>query len=215
MVRQQRQSNPGQNQKFAGGDDLLHFDTPRQCVKLFAAGEQKNRRDRDRHADPRRQRQSDGAEQIGEHIEDRHDQPDIGLVLFLMLVRHGRGNRRQSQAPEHHKAAGKWHETVGIEQIKHAAGEREQRKGADAAGPPLVGVREIFLECQPEKEAQAEKQRNACRRWCRDHDCGIMGPAPDPLKPEGRRSGFRPSHWLTSKAQDGAAAAHWRSPIPS
>ncbi len=45
---------------------------------------------------------------------------------------------------------------LGIEQIKRAAGQRQQRKSANSAGAPLVGVGEEFLEGEPEKEAQAE-----------------------------------------------------------
>ena len=44
----------------------------------------------------------------------------------------------------------------GIEQIKRAAGQREQGKGTDAARPPLVGVREKLLESEPKKKAQAQ-----------------------------------------------------------
>jgi len=46
---------------------------------------------------------------------------------------------------------------------KRAAGEREQGKRADAARPPLVGVREELLEGEPEEEAQAQQQRDARR----------------------------------------------------
>jgi hypothetical protein len=49
----------------------------------------------------------------------------------------------------------------GIEQIKHAACEREHRKGADAAGPSPRRLREKILESKPEEETQAEQQRDA------------------------------------------------------
>ncbi len=61
----------------------------------------------------------------------------------------------------------------GFEQIKRAASKCEQRKSTDTARPPLVGVREEFLEGEAEKKTQAKKQRNA-RRWrCCDHGGGI------------------------------------------
>ena len=51
----------------------------------------------------------------------------------------------------------------GIEQIKQAAGEREQGKSADAAGPAFIGVGKEALEGEAEKETQAKKQRNTDR----------------------------------------------------
>jgi len=52
LVRQQRQHDPGQDQKLAGGDDLLHVDAPRRVVQPGAAGQQQNPRYRRRHRDP-------------------------------------------------------------------------------------------------------------------------------------------------------------------
>ena len=46
---------------------------------------------------------------------------------------------------------------VRIEQVKHAAGEREHRKGADAARTLGVGASEKIFERQAEKQTQAEK----------------------------------------------------------
>jgi hypothetical protein len=70
---------------------------------------------------------------------------------------------------EDHEATGERNEMNGVEQIKRAAGERQQRKGANAAGTALIGMGEEFLEGEAEKKTQAEKQRNAGRRRRRDH----------------------------------------------
>ena len=135
-------------------------------MKLLAAGKQQNRRHGHRHRDPWRQRQGDGAEQISQHIEQRHDEPDIGLSLevSLLLVLLGVGAVVHDEPrAQHHEAAGERDEAHGVEQIKRPACQREQRKSPDAAGPPLVGMREEFFKRQPEKETQAKKQRNARR----------------------------------------------------
>ena len=62
---------------------------------------------------------------------------------------------------EHEKAGGEGDEMRGIEQVEHAAGERQHGKGANAARTLGVGAGEKILECQAEKQAQAEKQSHA------------------------------------------------------
>ena len=46
----------------------------------------------------------------------------------------------------------------GIEQVEHAAGERQHGKSANAARTLGVGAGEKILECQAEKQAQAENK---------------------------------------------------------
>src|SRR6266568_4758897 len=53
---------------------------------------------------------------------------------------------------EDDEAGGEWNEVSGIEQIKHAACEREHRKGADAAGPPPRRLREKSSKASPRKK---------------------------------------------------------------
>ena len=94
------------------------------------------------------------------NVECRHDQADIWLAFFVLFaqmltIEHGQ------PGPEHNEAAGERDEMVGIEQVKYAAAEREHRKRADAARTLGVGAGEKFFECQPEKQAQAEKQGDA------------------------------------------------------
>ena len=174
MIRQQRQHDPGEDQKFAGGDDFLDLDPARQRVQLLAAGEQENRRHGDCHRHPGRQRQRGGAQHVSEHIEQRNNEADIDVAisivvgLFLMLADMGAVIDEQPGA-QYQEAGGKRQEMDGIEQIKRAAGEREQGKSADAARPPLIGVGEEFLEGEPEKKAQAQQQRDARRGGCCDH----------------------------------------------
>ena len=132
-------------------------------MQLLAAGEQQHRRDRHCHRDPWIERQRHRAEQISEHIEEWHDEPDIRfVVLRLMLADMGEVIDKEPGAQDQ-KAAGEGHEMHRIEQIKHAAGKREHRKGADAAGPPLVGMGEIFLEGETKEEAQAQEQSDVGR----------------------------------------------------
>jgi hypothetical protein len=49
----------------------------------------------------------------------------------------------------------------GIEQVKRAAAEREQRKGANAARALGIGAREKILKGQSEEQAQAEEESHA------------------------------------------------------
>ena len=70
---------------------------------------------------------------------------------------------------EHQKAGREGDEMDGIEQVEHAAAERQHRKGADAARAPGVGAGEEILEGEAEKQAQCQKQRDACHRRRRDH----------------------------------------------
>ena len=106
---------------------------------------------------------------------------DIGFALFVMLA-HVRAIVDDEPSAQHEESAGEGNEMGRIEKIEHAAAQREHRKGADAAGPSLVGVRKKIFESQAEKEAQAKQQRNARRGRCRDHGAAIMEPAFDPLK---------------------------------
>ena len=168
MVRQQRQDNPGEDQKLAGGDDFLDLHTSRQCVQLLTAGEQKNRRHGYRYRHPRRQRQGGGAKQVGKDIEQGHNEADIGVAIFLMPVlllvfADMRAVIDEKPSAQYEQAAGKGNEMNGFEQIKRAASQCEQRKSTDTARPPLVGVREEFLKGEAEKKTQAKKQRNARR----------------------------------------------------
>ena len=169
MVRQQRQHDAGEDQKFAGGHDFPDLDAPCQAVKLLAAGEQKHRGDRHRHGDPRVKRQRDGAEQISEHIEKRHDEADTRLVRLRLMLVDMREVVDEEPSTQHQKPAGERQEMHRVEQIKHSAHQREHRKAADAAGPPLVGVGEIFLEGEAEEEAQAQEQGDVSGRRRRDH----------------------------------------------
>jgi hypothetical protein len=53
---------------------------------------------------------------------------------------------------ENQEAAGEWNESTWVEQIEHAAGEREHREGADATRPSPRGVREKILKGQSQEE---------------------------------------------------------------
>ena len=56
-----------------------------------------------------------------------------------------------------------------IEQVEHAAAERQHRKGADAARTPGVGAGKEILEGEAQKQAQCQQQRDARHRRRRDH----------------------------------------------
>lgn len=102
-------------------------------------------------------------------IEYRDDNFDIGLIMLVL----GTGVRaivNDKPGPKHEKTAGERDEMRGIEQIEDSTPEREHRESADAAWPPFPRLRKEFLECQPEKETQAEKQRNADRCRCCAHE---------------------------------------------
>ena len=75
---------------------------------------------------------------------------------------------------EHEEARRKGNDMGRIEQIEAAAGKREHRKCANAAGPFPRGAREEILEREPEEKAQAQKQGHACRRRCCEHE-GVPG----------------------------------------
>ena len=91
------------------------------------------------------------------------------LWSAVYMLAHMRAVIDDEPSAEDEKAAGKRNEMNGIDQIEHAAREREHRKSADAAGPALVGVGEEILKGEPEEEAQAEQERDAGWRRCRDH----------------------------------------------
>ena len=157
LVRQQRQDDAGQDQEFAGGDDLVDIDAPRELVKFLAPGEQKNRDDRETHRKPGRQRQCDRAQKISVNIERRHHQPDIRLAFVvafadMLTIENGEPNA------EHDQPGGDWEEMGRVEEVKHAAGGGEDRKGADAARAPDVTVGEEVLKSKAEKEAQPDQK---------------------------------------------------------
>ena len=54
-------------------------------------------------------------------------------------------------AAEHQKAAREGDEMRGIEQVEHAAGNRQHRKSADPARTPQVGAGKEILESEAEK----------------------------------------------------------------
>jgi hypothetical protein len=62
---------------------------------------------------------------------------------------------------EHEEAGGKGEEMRRVEQVEHAPRRGEQGKGANAARTLGIGAGEKVLECQAEKQAQAEKQSHA------------------------------------------------------
>jgi hypothetical protein len=169
LVGQQRQNNSSQDQKLAGGDDLLHIDPPRQVVQPGAPGQEQHRRHRRGHRDPGRQRQGDGAEQISVNVEQRHN--EIGFCLAgLVRLRQLRAVVDDEPGAEHEEAGGEGNAVRRLEQIEHAAGEREHRKRANAAGALLRDTGEEILEREAEEKAQAQKQGHAGRRRCCEHD---------------------------------------------
>ena len=93
-------------------------------------------------------------------VEQGNDQPDIRLAGLVVLTDMLAIEDRQPSA-EHEQAGGERDEMDRIEQVEHAAGEREHRKRADAARAPGVGAGEEILEGQAEKQAQ---RRQAARR---------------------------------------------------
>lgn len=133
---------------------------PRQRVQLLAAGEQQNHGDRGADRDPVRQSERHRAEEIGVDVEQGNDQSDIRLAGLVGLTDMPAVEDRQPGA-EHQKAGGERDEMHRIEQVEHAAGERQHRKRADAARAPGVGAGEEILEGEAEKQAQRHKQRDA------------------------------------------------------
>jgi hypothetical protein len=110
-----------------------------------------------------RQSERGGPKQIGDDIEQRNDDAGIGLIRLLLMLLGVETVIDQQPRAEHEEPRGERDETRAVEQIERAAGEREQRKGADAARPPLVGMGEEVLEGEAEEEAQTEQERNADR----------------------------------------------------
>ena len=94
------------------------------------------------------------------NVEHRNDQADIRLAFFVLFadmlaIEDG------EPGSEHDEAAGEGDEMIWIEQVEHAATERQHRKCANAARTLGVGASEKIFESQPEKQAQAEKQGDA------------------------------------------------------
>ena len=134
-------------------------------MQFFAAGEKKDRAHGECHRHPGRQRQGDGAKQISVNVERGYDQPDIRLAFVILLADVLAVENRKPDA-KHDEAAGEGDEMLGIEQVKHAAGERQHRKGTDAAWTFGIGTREKILECQPKKQAQAQKEADTGQGGC-------------------------------------------------
>ena len=59
---------------------------------------------------------------------------------------------------EHDQPGGEGEEMGRVEEVEHAAGGGEDRKGADAARTPDVAVGEEVLISEAEKQAQADQQ---------------------------------------------------------
>ena len=131
-------------------------------MKLFAAGEQQNGDDGEAHGEPGRQRQRDRAEQIGVDVERRHHQPDIRLALVVALADMLPVEDREPNA-EHDQSGGERDEMGRVEQVEHATGGGEDRKGADAAWSANVAVGEKVLKGEAEKQAQPDQKRRAAQ----------------------------------------------------
>jgi DNA replication protein DnaC len=58
---------------------------------------------------------------------------------------------------DHHEPRCERDHALRIDGVEHAADDGEHGKGADPTRPPRAGVREHVLECEPEKEAQAQQ----------------------------------------------------------
>ena len=106
--------------------------------------------------------QCDRAQQIGVDIERRHHQPDIRLAFVvafadMLAIENGEPNA------EHDQPGSEWEEMGRVEEVKHAAGGGEDRKGADAARAPDVAVGEEVLISEAEKEAQPDQQSSAAQ----------------------------------------------------
>jgi hypothetical protein len=168
LVRQQRQHDAGQDQKFTGGDDFVDVDAPRQRVKLLAPGEQQNGEHRESHRKPGRQSERNGTEKISVDVERRYDDPDIRLAFVVGLADVLTVEDREPGA-EHDQSGGERNEMGRVEQIKHAAGGGEDRKRANAAGAADVAVGEKVLIGEAEKQAQPDQERCAAERRCRNH----------------------------------------------
>src|SRR5580704_15838330 len=103
------------------------------------------------------------------NVEQRYDEIGFGLA-GLVRLRQVRAVIDDEPGAEHEEAGGKGNAVRRIEQIEHAAGEREHRKSANAAWAPLRGMRKEILEREPEEKAQAQKQGHTGRRRCCEHD---------------------------------------------
>src|SRR5579862_293028 len=97
-----------------------------------------------------RQRQSNCAEHIGVDVQHRHHEADVGFSLFvgfarvLLIV-------DEEPGTEDEKSAGKRDKMHRVEQVEHAATQRQHRKGADAAGASYVAAVEKIFKCEPKK----------------------------------------------------------------
>ena len=110
-------------------------------------------------------RQRNGAEKISVNIEHRHDQLDIGF-RGVVLVPYTLAVKNREPGAEHDETGGEGDEVDRVEDVKHPAGSGEHRKSAYAARTLRLGVGKEILECQSEKQAQAEKQGNAGQGRC-------------------------------------------------
>jgi hypothetical protein len=159
-VRQQRQHDPGQDQKFAGGDDFGQWNAAREGVQLLTPGQQQHRDDRcpDRH--PRRQGERNGAKHVGFDIEDRYDQRRMVFAVVAAVFQVLTIKDCHPEANEN-EACGERYKMNRIEQIEGAAADCEHREGANTAGMPGVAAREEILEGKPEKQAHTQQDRHA------------------------------------------------------
>ena len=96
------------------------------------------------------------------HVADQHHQADVGAALgglrFQALAVEG-----VEPDAEHEQAHGESEKSLGVEEVEHASGHREQGEGADAAGPALAALRVEFLEGEAEEEAEAQEDGEADR----------------------------------------------------
>jgi hypothetical protein len=122
-----------------------------------STGEQEDRGHGECHRHPVRQRQGDGAKDVGVDVEHEHDQPDVALAFLVGLAEMLTIKQREPGA-EHDEPGGERNEMRRIEHVKDAAGGGEHRKGANAARALGVAVSEKVLEGEAEKQAQAEQE---------------------------------------------------------
>ena len=90
-------------------------------------------------------------------IERRHHQPDIRLAFLVALADMLTIENREPNA-EHDQPGSEREEMGRVEEVEHAAGGSEDRKGADAARAPDVTVGEEVLKSEAEKEAQPDQK---------------------------------------------------------
>src|SRR5580700_9305270 len=124
LVRQKRQDQAGEDQEFAGGDDLPALDAASETVQLFPRGQQEDRANRSADSHPGWLSEGNWSQQIRQDIADRYHQPDIGAPVRIDLLDMAPVVAGEPSA-EHEQPGAQRQQMLAIESIKQPARERQ------------------------------------------------------------------------------------------